>query len=275
MAKSYKTHPPIIDYTLRPTYMFCGTNTRTQNFIGDVAMEKRIFGWLALGGASAILAGCAAPLLMAAPTLFAGAQVAHMTALVTKERGVTVTFDEKSVETVTAQKGNTPVRTLGVVSTSPHVIGGGGGVAVAVAVAEELSTQKSFAVVTPAQVTRYLSEAGRGANMSGKTKADVSDDLLALCGSKRADAFVIPNYQPSMGPGSIDGMQAMLSFGMNTKRKDKMTLGIFTCDGKALREMTGTVEVDIGAKTPDPSEIDKVVGLAMSKQVTSLFGGAQ
>lgn len=232
-------------------------------------MKKRILGWVLGVGASALLAGCAAPLLMA-PSLLMGA---HTAALVTKERGVAVTFDEKSVEAVTAQKGNTPVRTVGVVSTSPHVIGGGGGVAVAVA--EELSAQKFFAVVTPAQVTRFLSDGGRGANFSGKTKADVSDDLRALCGSKRADAFVIPTYQPSMGPGSIDGMQAMLSFGMNTKRKDKMTLGVFTCEGKVLRELTGTVEVDIGAKTPDPSEIDKVVGLAMSKQVTSLFGSVQ
>ncbi len=230
-------------------------------------MQKRILGWLMCLGGAAQLVGCAGPLLMAVPTLMTGA---HMTAMVTKERGVTVSFDEKTVEAVTAQKGAAPVRSVGVVSTAPHVIGGGGGVAVAMA--EELSAQKPFTVVTPAQVTRYLSEAGRGANFSGKTKVDVSDDLLALCSSRRADAFVIPNYQPSMGPGSIDGMQAMLSFGLNTKRKDKMTLGIFTCEGKVLREMTGTVEVDIGAKTPDPSEIDKVVGLAMSKQVTTLFG---
>lgn len=233
-------------------------------------MQKRILGWLMCLGGAAQLAGCAAPLLMAVPTLMTGA---HMTAMVTKERGVTVSFDEKTVEAVTARKGAAPVRSVGIVSTAPHVIGGGGGVAIAVA--EELSVQKSFAVVTPAQVTRYLSEAGRGANFSGKTKTDVSDDLIALCSSRRADAFVIPNYQPSMGPGSIDGMQAMLSFGLNTKRKDKMTLGIFTCEGKVLREMTGTVEVDIGAKTPDPSEIDKVVGLAMSKQVTTLFGSVQ
>jgi len=129
--------------------------------------------------------------------------------------------------------------------------------------------------VTPAQVTRFLSEAGRGTTLSGKTKADVSDDLLTLCKSKRADAFVVPSYQPSMGSGSIDGMQAMLSFGLNTKRKDKMTLGIFTCDGKVLSEMTATVEVEIGPKTPDPSEIDKIVGAAISKQVMALLGGAE
>jgi len=233
----------------------------------EKAMKQKV--QIMFGLTSLILSGCAAPLLMA-PTLLMGA---HTAALVTKERGVTVSFDEKTVEAVTAQKGAAPVRSVGIVSTALHVIGGG--VGVAIAVAEELSSQKSFAVVTPAQVTRYLSEAGRGANFSAKTKADVSDDLIVLCSSKRADVFVVPSYQPSMGPGSIDGMQAMLSLGLNTKRKDKMTLSIFTCEGKVLREMTGTVEVDIGAKTPDPSEIDKVVGLAMSKQVTSLFGGTQ
>jgi len=233
-------------------------------------MKRRIFGWLMCLSGLALLVGCAAPLLMAVPTLMTGA---HITAMVTKERGVTVTFDEKSVEAVAAQKGTAPVRSLGIVSTAPHVIGGGGGVAIAVA--EELSANRTLAVVTPAQVTRFLSEAGRGTAFSGKTKADVSDDLLTLCKSKRADAFVIPSYQPSMGPGSIDGMQAMLSFGLNTKRKDKMTLGIFTCDGKVLREMTATVEVEIGPKTPDPSEIDKIVGTAISKQVIALFGGAE
>ncbi len=110
-------------------------------------MQKRILGWLMCLGGAAQLAGCAAPLLMAVPTLMTGA---HMTAMVTKERGVTVSFDEKTVEAVTAQKGAAPVRSVGIVSTAPHVIGGGGGVAIAVA--EELSVQKSFAVVNSISV---------------------------------------------------------------------------------------------------------------------------
>jgi len=120
MANSYKTYASIIDYTLCETYMFCGTNQRPHNFNGGKEMKRRIFGWLMCLSGVALLAGCAAPLLMAVPTLMTGA---HMTAMVTKERGVTVTFDEKSVEAISAQKGTAPVRSLGIVSTAPHVIG--------------------------------------------------------------------------------------------------------------------------------------------------------
>jgi hypothetical protein len=212
------------------------------------------------------LSGCAAVAFL--PSVLSGS---FMVASQYKERGVTVKFDEASVQTANANNLGLGVKKLAVVSHTANPMTQGAGVAVHLT--EALLQQSGMvSLVSPAQVAKQLTALNINANFKEKTKLDALDDFQALCKAKGADLFVQPIYEQSMGQGSIDGMQAMLSFGFMTTRKDKLAVRLFNCQSNALTEVTGIVEVEVGSKTPEIAEVDRIVAKAIGKLIGQVTG---
>lgn len=214
------------------------------------------------------LSGCAVgaivPLLsMGQGALMVGSQV--------KERGVTVKFDEASVSTAKTNRVGQGVAKLAVMSHTTNPIPQSAGVAVYLTEAL-LQQTGTISVVSPTQVARQLTALNINANFNGKTKLDVLDDFQIICKAKGADLYVQPIYEQSYGQGSVDGVQAMLSLGFMTTRKDKLSVRLFNCQTNTLTDITGIVEVEMGSKTPAAAEIDKIVANAMGKLVGQLLG---
>jgi hypothetical protein len=212
------------------------------------------------------LAGCAAVAYL--PTVASGTlQVAS----IAKERGVTVKFDEANVKTAESNKVGQGVKKLAVVSFAANPIAQGAGVAVQLT--EALMQQTGMvSVVSPAQVTKQLTALNISTNFKEKTKLDALNDFQALCKAKGVDLFVQPIYEQSVGQGSIDSMQAVLTLGYMTVRKDKLSVRFFNCQSKSLTEVAGIAEVEIGSKTPEIAVIDQIVAKAMGELVGQVLG---
>jgi hypothetical protein len=214
----------------------------------------------------ATLSGCAAVAFL--PSIVGGS---YMVASQYKERGVTVKFDDANVQTANANNLGLGVKKLAVVSHTANPMTQGAGVAVYLT--EALFQQSGMvSLVSPAQVAKQLTALSINANFKEKIKLDALDDFQALCKAKGADLFVQPIYEQSMGQGSVDGMQAILSLGFMTTRKDKLAVRLFNCQNNSLTEVTGIAEVEMGSKTPAMAEIDKIVANAMGKLVGQLLG---
>lgn len=212
------------------------------------------------------LSGCAAVAFL--PNVAAGA---FQVASVAKDRGVTVKFDEGNVKTAEANSVRQGVKKLAVVSYTANPMTQGAGVAVHLT--EVLMQEANMvSIVSPAQVAKQLTALSIDANFKEKTKIDALDDFQALCKAQGADLFVQPIYEQSSGQGSIDSMQAILTLGFNTVRKDKLSVRLFNCQNKSLTEVAGIAEVEIGSKTPEIAVIDQIVAKAIGKQVGQLLG---
>jgi hypothetical protein len=212
------------------------------------------------------LTGCAAVAFL--PSIVGGS---YMVASQYKERGVTVKFDDANVQTANANNLALGVKKLAVVSHTANPMTQGAGVAVYLT--EALLQQSGMvSLVSPAQIAKQLTALNINANFKEKTKLDALDDFQTLCKAKGADLFVQPIYEQGMGQGSVDGMQAMLSLGFMTTRKDKLAVRLFNCQNNSLTEVSGVAEVEMGSKTPAMTEIDKIVANAMGKLVGQLLG---
>jgi hypothetical protein len=212
------------------------------------------------------LTGCAAVAFL--PSVASGALQA---ASVAKDRGVAVKFDEANVKTAVTNGVGQRVKKLAVVSYTTNSMTQGAGVAVHLT--EVLLQQTGMVtVVSPTQVAKQLTTLNISTNFKEKTKLDALNDFQALCIAKGADLFVQPIYEQSAGQGSIDSMQAVLTFGYMTVRKDKLSVRLFNCQSNSLTEVAGTAEVEIGSKTPEIAVIDQIVAKAMSELVGQVLG---
>lgn len=225
-------------------------------------MAKIILRGLLAVTAPLLLAGCAAPLIMAAPMLLQGAQLAS----VFSSGGVTVNYDPKQIEQASLEGFGKDARKVAVWPQLNSRI--------PVKTAEYLQTYKNrVSVVSPSEMTRTLRQQGIDEFIENKTRADLEQDFERLCVAKVADVFIATTYDTRGGKNRQSMMTSIATLGIvANKSHSTATSSIYDCAQKKILVLSGEVAVETGMKAPDLSETQEAVGELVAKSSAMVLG---
>ena len=212
--------------------------------------------------ASLLLAGCAAPLIMVAPALLSGAQIAGSFS----SGGVSVAYDEKQIE-VAAQEGFG--KDARKVAVWPQLNS-----RIPVKTAEYLQTYKSkVSVVSPSEMTRALRQQGLDESLETKTRGDLEQDFERLCVAKVADVFIATTYDTRSSKNRQSMITTIATLGIVANKTHRTaTSTIYDCAQKKTLILSGEVSVESGMKAPDFSETQEAIGEQVAKASGMVLG---
>jgi len=226
-------------------------------------MKKKTQGllWLALI-APALLAGCAAPLIMAAPALLSGAQLAG----IFSSGGVSVAYDQKHIEMAAREGFGKDARKVAVWPQLNSRI--------PVKTAEYLQTYKSkVAVVSPSELTRTLRQQGLDEFLETKTRTDLEQDFEKLCVARTADIFVATTFDNKDSKNRQSLMTTVATLGIvANKTHSTVTSTVYDCSQKKSLVLAGEVAIESGMKAPDYLETQEAIGELVAKAVAMTIG---
>lgn len=225
-------------------------------------MKRKIFGWLICLGSAAQLTGCAAPLIMVAPMLLTGAQLAS----VFSSGGVTVNYDPKQIEQASLEGFGKDARKVAVWPQLNSRI--------PVKTAEYLQTYKNrVGVVSPSEMTRTLRQQGIDEFLENKTRGDLEQDFERLCTAKVADVFIATTHDARGGKNRQSMMATVATLGIvANKSHSTATSTIYDCTQKKTLVLSGEVTIESGMKAPDFSETQEAIGELVAKASAMVLG---
>lgn len=208
------------------------------------------------------LSGCGVELLMLAPTLLSGAQLASALS----SGGVQVKFDEKAIEAAKNDKFGAGAAKIATWPTPASKI--------PVRQTEILGSYKSaIAVISPNELTKSLRQYQIDESIASKTADDLVKDFGALCAKSVADVFVASTFDTSMRKNKQSAINRVLSFGvMANKSNGLVTTHLYDCKTQKMITLTGETEVESGMNAPETSEVEVHVGAVIAKVVGAILG---
>jgi hypothetical protein len=208
------------------------------------------------------LSGCGVELLMLAPTLLSGAQLASALS----SGGVKVQFDEKAIEAAKNDKFGAGATKIAIWPTP--------GSKIPVRQTEILGSYKSTVkVVSPNELTKSLRLYQVDEANESKTESDLVNDFSALCAKGVADVFVASTFDTSKRKNKQNAITSLLSFGMvANKNSGLVKTTIYDCKTQKVLTLSGDTEVEAGMQSPERSEVETHVGEVIAKVVGSILG---
>jgi hypothetical protein len=208
------------------------------------------------------LSGCGVELLMLAPTLLSGAQLASALS----SGGVQVKFDEKAIEAAKNEKFGAGATKVAIWPTPASKI--------PVRQTEILGSYKSSVkVISPNELTKSLRLYQVNEAIDSKTEADLVSDFTTLCSKGVADVFVASTFDTAMRKNKQSAISSMISFGiLANKNNGYVKTTMYDCRAQKVVTLSGDTEVESGMNSPERSEIETHVGEVIAKVVGSILG---
>jgi hypothetical protein len=208
------------------------------------------------------LPGCGVELLMMAPTLLSGAQLASAMS----SGGVQVKFDEKSIDAAKFDKFGAGAKSIAIWPTA--------GSKIPVRQTEIMASFKSSVkIISPNELSKALRLYGVDEAIGSKTDTDLANDFASLCAKGVADVFVASTFDTAMRKNKQSGIASILSLGiMATKNNGYVKTSLYDCKAQKVLTLSGDTEVESGMNSPERSEIETHVGEVIAKVVGNILG---
>lgn len=208
------------------------------------------------------LSGCGVELLMMAPALLSGAQLASAMS----SGGVQVKFDEKAIEAAKFDKFGAGAKSIAIWPTA--------GSKIPVRQTEIMASFKSgVKVISPNELSKSLRLYQVDEAISAKTETDLTSDFAVLCSKGVADVFVASTFDTNKRKNKQSAITHLLSMGtMAQKNNGLVTTTLYDCKTKKLITLSGDTEIESGMNSPERSEIEVHVGEVIGKVVGGILG---